>query len=258
MQLGMVGLGRMGANMVRRLMRAGHECVAYDVNADAVKAMAAEGATGALTPEELVASLKTPRAIWIMVPAAFVDSTIERFAPLLSKGDIIIDGGNSHYRDDITRAGALAPRGFGTSMSALGRRIRTRTRLLPDDRWRTAAVKRLAPIFDSLAPGAAAAERTPGRRGSHQPEERGWLHCGPIGAGHFMKMVHNGIEYGLMAAYAEGFNILATPTSGPPSQRTMRKPRRFATPNTSSTTSTSQRWPSCGDVAASSRAGCSI
>ncbi len=207
----MIGLGRMGANMVRRLMAAGHTCVVYDVNTDAVQALAKEGATPAYSPEELVAALKPPRALWIMVPAAFVDSTIETLAPLLKKGDTIIDGGNSYYRDDLTRSAALATQGvnyldIGTSGGVFGRE-RGYCMMVGGD---ANAVKRLAPALDSLAPGSASAPRTKGRKGKVTQEEKGWLHCGPSGAGHFVKMVHNGIEYGLMAAYAEGFNILAT------------------------------------------------
>jgi 6-phosphogluconate dehydrogenase len=210
MQLAMIGLGRMGANMVRRLQRAGHECVAYDVNPDAVAAMEAEGVTGVRSPAELVAALTAPRHLWIMVPAAHVASTIEVFAPLLSPGDTIIDGGNSWYRDDVDRAGPLAERGLhyvdvGTSGGVFGL-DRGYCLMVGGDE---VAVGELAPILDALAPGVDAIERTPGRVGEPVPAERGWLHCGPSGAGHFVKMVHNGIEYGIMAAYAEGLNVLA-------------------------------------------------
>jgi 6-phosphogluconate dehydrogenase len=213
MQLGMIGLGRMGANMVRRLERAGHECVGYDVDAAAVEDLADEGVVGAPTLDDLVAKLAPPRHVWIMVPAAFVDSTIAALVPLLERGDTIIDGGNSWYRDDIERAGPLAAEhgidyvDVGTSGGTHG--LERGYCLMiggPDE-----AVARLAPIFDALAPGVDAAERTPTRAaaGEPTPAERGWLHCGAAGAGHFVKMVHNGIEYGLMAAYAEGLNVLA-------------------------------------------------
>ena len=211
----MVGLGRMGANMVRRLQRAGHQCVAYDVSADAVTAMEGEGAIGARTPQEVVAALQAPRHLWLMVPAAFVGSTIDAFAPLLSAGDTIIDGGNSWYRDDIDRAAPLAALGInyvdvGTSGGVFG--LDRGYCLMvggPVD-----AVQQLAPVFDALAPGIDTAARTPGRTGEPGTEERGWLHCGPVGAGHFVKMVHNGIEYGMMAAYAEGLNVLANANIG--------------------------------------------
>ena len=206
----MVGLGRMGANMVRRLQRDGHECIAYDVNADAVAAMEAEGATGARTPQEVVDALTPPRHVWLMVPAAYVASTIAAFEPLLSPGDTLIDGGNSWYRDDIDRSGPLAARGIhyldvGTSGGVFG--LERGYCLMVGGP--TEAVQQMAAVFETLAPGADAAPRTPGRTGDLAPAEHGWLHCGPSGAGHFVKMVHNGIEYGLMAAYAEGLNVLA-------------------------------------------------
>jgi 6-phosphogluconate dehydrogenase len=209
MQLAMIGLGRMGANMVRRLMKHGHECVAYDVSADAVKALAKEGAIGASSLEDMVSKLKGPRNIWIMVPAAYVDGTIAKLAPLLSPGDTIIDGGNSYYRDDIDRSGPLAAIGMhyldvGTSGGVFGLERGYCMMVGGDDK----AVKRMTPIFDTLAPGMESAPRTPGRKGKAIQAEKGWLHCGPSGAGHFVKMVHNGIEYGLMAAYAEGLNVL--------------------------------------------------
>jgi 6-phosphogluconate dehydrogenase len=210
MQLAMIGLGRMGANMVHRLVKAGHDCVAYDLNADAIAAVEAVGAHGASTLEDLVASLRTPRNIWIMVPAAFVGDTVERLAPLLSPGDAIIDGGNSWYHDDVDRAAPLAERGIhfldvGTSGGVHG--LERGYCLMVGGN--AEAVARLAPIFDSLAPGIDAAPRTIGLTGAPRPAEQGWLHCGPSGAGHFVKMVHNGIEYGMMAAMAEGLNVLA-------------------------------------------------
>jgi 6-phosphogluconate dehydrogenase len=213
--LGMVGLGRMGANMCRRLQRAGITCVAYDVNEAAIATMEAEGFAGARTPEELVAALPTPRNIWLMVPAAYVASTVATFAPLLAPGDTLIDGGNSWYHDDVDRSGPLAEQGInyldvGTSGGVFG--LERGYCLMvggPTD-----AVERMRPIFDALAPGIDTAPRTEGRTGTPVPAEHGWLHCGPSGAGHFVKMVHNGIEYGLMAAYAEGLNVLAKANIG--------------------------------------------
>ena len=215
MQIAMVGLGRMGANMVRRLQLAGHECVAYDVNEAAVATMQAEGARGARTPREVVDALAAPRHIWLMVPAAFVGDTIAAFEPLLSPGDTLIDGGNSWYRDDVDRSAPLAAKGInyvdvGTSGGVFGLERGYCLMVGGPDK----AVKELAPVFDALAPGVDAAERTPGRKGKPTNEESGWLHCGPSGAGHFVKMVHNGIEYGLMAAYAEGLNVLAKANIG--------------------------------------------
>jgi 6-phosphogluconate dehydrogenase len=207
----MVGLGRMGANMVRRLHRAGIDCVGYDVTDAPIEAVEGDGARGARTPQQLVDSLTAPRNIWLMVPAAFVDQTIAAFAPLLSPGDTLIDGGNSWYRDDVDRAGPLKTHGIhyldvGTSGGVFGLERGYCLMVGGDDE----AVARMAPIFDALAPGFdAAPTRTHGRDGDPTTAERGWLHCGPSGAGHFVKMVHNGIEYGLMAAYAEGLNILA-------------------------------------------------
>jgi 6-phosphogluconate dehydrogenase len=209
MQLGMIGLGRMGANMVRRLLRGGHQCVAYDVHPQAVQALAKEGATGASSLDDLVAKLTRPRALWLMVPAAVVDPTLRDLAPRLAEGDILIDGGNSYYVDDIRRAGELKARGLhyvdvGTSGGIWGLERGYCQMIGGED----AVVKRLDPIFATLAPGVGAAPRTPGRDKAGGTAERGYLHCGPNGAGHFVKMIHNGIEYGLMAAYAEGFNIL--------------------------------------------------
>ncbi len=215
MQLGMIGLGRMGANMVRRLEQAGHHCVGYDVDPKSVDALAGEvGMLGATSLEEFVAKLDAPRHVWIMVPAAFVDATIASLTPLLERGDTIIDGGNSWYHDDVDRAKPLADEhgidyvDVGTSGGVFGLERGYCLMIGGPD----AAIGRLAPVFDALAPGVEAAERTPTlarRGGAPSPAERGWLHCGPNGAGHFVKMVHNGIEYGLMAAYAEGLNVLA-------------------------------------------------
>ena len=216
MQLGMIGLGRMGANMVRRLIAAGHECVGYDVSATAVQALEAEGAAGATSLDGFVAALRPPRAVWIMVPAVFVDRTIEALTPLLAEDDVLIDGGNSMWLDDIARAGRLAPLGLhyvdvGTSGGVFGLERGYCLMIGGED----AAVQRLSPIFTTLAPGAGDIPRTPGRTGEPSPAEQGWLHCGPAGAGHFVKMVHNGIEYGLMAAYAEGLNVLREAGVGP-------------------------------------------
>ena len=209
MQLGMVGLGRMGANMVRRLMRQKHECVAYDVTPAAVDALAKEGAVGASSLEDMVKKLEAPRAVWLMVPAAFVDSTIEKIVPFLEKGDILIDGGNSNYKDDVDRAQKLAPKGIhyvdiGTSGGVYGLE-RGYCLMIGGPKE---AVERLDPILACLAPGEGTIEKTPGRDGKKSTASKGYLHCGPAGAGHFVKMIHNGIEYGMMQAYAEGLNVL--------------------------------------------------
>jgi 6-phosphogluconate dehydrogenase len=212
----MVGLGRMGANIVRRLMHDGHDCAGTDVDADVVAALAAEGMTGAASAKELVAALEPPRAVWVMVPAgAITEHAIAELADLLSPGDTIIDGGNTRYHDDIRRARELSERKLhyvdcGTSGGVFGLERGFCLMVGGEDE----VVARLAPIFASLAPGLGTADRTPGRSGDPAPEELGWLHCGPAGAGHFVKMVHNGIEYGLMAAYAEGLNILHHANAG--------------------------------------------
>lgn len=209
MQLGMIGLGRMGANMVRRLMRDKHECVVYDVNPASAEALGKEGAIPAKTLDEFIAKLSKPRAIWLMVPAGVVDKTLEDLVPKLEKNDIVIDGGNSYYIDDIRRSKQLAQRGLqyvdvGTSGGVWGLE-RGYCMMIggPQD-----AVTKLDPIFKSLAPGLGSIDRTPGRDKLGGTSELGYLHCGPSGAGHFVKMVHNGIEYGIMAAYAEGLNVL--------------------------------------------------
>ncbi|HEY2591772.1 MAG TPA: decarboxylating 6-phosphogluconate dehydrogenase [Steroidobacteraceae bacterium] len=209
MQLGMIGLGRMGANMVRRLLRGGHECTAYDHSAEAVRGLAGEGARGATTLKELAGSLRSPRAIWLMVPAHVVDGVIGDLTPLLASGDILIDGGNSHYQDDIRRAGKLAGAGIhyvdvGTSGGVLGLE-HGYCMMIGGKREAVAA---LDPIFATLSPGG----RPPAS--GHSSAEQGYLYCGPAGAGHFVKMVHNGIEYGLMAAYAEGLNVLRHADAG--------------------------------------------
>ena len=208
MQLGMIGLGRMGANMVRRLLRDGHQCVVYDVDPAAVQTLADEGAVPASSPQEMTAKLSSPRALWMMVPVAYVDDTITTFAPLLEQGDILIDGGNTRYHDDIRRARELATRNIqyvdvGTSGGVWGLE-RGYCLMIGGE---TETVRHLEPVFASLSPAADSVPPTPGRSAGGTAEH-GYLHCGPHGAGHFVKMVHNGIEYGLMAAYAEGMNIL--------------------------------------------------
>jgi len=216
MELGMVGLGRMGANLVRRLLRDGHHCVGTDISPEAVAAVADEGMTGAASPAELVAALERPRAVWVMVPAGEItERAVTELGTLLEPGDTIIDGGNTRYHDDIRRARELGERGIhyvdvGTSGGVYGLERGFCLMVGGEDE----VVGRLAPLFTSLAPGLGTAERTPGRTGEPAPEELGWLHCGPAGAGHFVKMVHNGIEYGLMAAYAEGLNVLHHANAG--------------------------------------------
>jgi len=209
MQVGMIGLGRMGANMVRRLIRGGHACVVHDVSAEAVQTLVREGASGATALDAFVQQLAKPRVVWLMVPAGVVDATLERLVPHLERGDIVVDGGNSYYRDDIDRAGRLAGRGLhyvdcGTSGGVFGLE-RGYCLMIGGE---PEVVHRLDALFATLAPGAGDAPRTPGREQRRSTAEKGYLHCGPNGAGHFVKMVHNGIEYGLMAAYAEGLNIL--------------------------------------------------
>ncbi len=209
MQLGMIGLGRMGANMVRRLMLAGHDLVVYDVSAEAVTALEQEGATGATSLADFAAKLTAPRAAWIMVPAGYTADTVRKVVEVFAADDVIIDGGNSYYRDDVDLAEELKPTGIhyvdvGTSGGVYGLKRGYCLMIGGDD----TAVTRLDPIFRDLAPGVGAAERTPGTSGDPSSAEQGYLHCGPSGAGHFTKMVHNGIEYALMAAYAEGLNIL--------------------------------------------------
>jgi len=209
MQLGMIGLGRMGSNMVRRLLRAGHECVVHDRTGDAAAGLAKDGAIVAGSLDDLKRKLRPPRAVWLMIPAAAVDRVVEELAGVLERDDILIDGGNSYYRDDIDRAERLGAKGVhyvdcGTSGGVWG--LERGYCLMIGGENET--VRRLDPIFKALAPGRGSIPRTPGREGAGTPAEEGYLHCGPHGAGHFVKMVHNGIEYGVMAAYAEGFNLL--------------------------------------------------
>jgi 6-phosphogluconate dehydrogenase len=215
MEMGMIGLGRMGTNMVRRLMRAGHTCVVYDIHPEAVGAIAKEGAVAAASLKELAEKLKAPRAIWMMVPAGVVDPTLEGLIPLLENDDVVIDGGNSYYHDDIRRAADLKAKGIhyvdvGTSGGVWGA-DRGYCLMIGGD---AEVVKRVDPIFAALAPSINEAPRTPGREKVGGTAEHGYLHCGPSGAGHFVKMVHNGIEYGMMASYAEGLNILHHANAG--------------------------------------------
>jgi 6-phosphogluconate dehydrogenase len=208
MRIGLVGLGRMGGNMARRLQAAGHECVVYDASAAAVETLAREGAKGSASLAAMVEALRPPRAIWIMLPAAVVDATLDALLPLLARDDVVIDGGNSHYKEDIRRAQALEPQGIhyvdvGTSGGVWGLKNGYCLMIGGEE----PAVARLAPIFEALAPGEASATPTPSRKPG-KTSHHGWLHCGPAGAGHFVKMVHNGIEYGMMAAFAEGLNLL--------------------------------------------------
>jgi 6-phosphogluconate dehydrogenase len=216
MELGMVGLGRMGSNLVRRLMAGGHRCVVFDVNADAATRLAGEGATAAASLDDLVARLAPPRAVWVMVPAGDItEQAVRTLAERMERGDVVIDGGNSYYRDDVRRAKELSQRGIdyvdvGTSGGVFG--LDRGFCLMIGGEAET--VSRLDPIFRTLAPGVEVAARTAGRSGAPTPEEQGYLHCGANGAGHFVKMVHNGIEYGLMAAYAEGLNVLQHADAG--------------------------------------------
>ncbi len=225
MQLGMVGLGRMGANLVRRLMRDGHRCVVYDVNSESVRGLEGEGATGASSLQELVSKLDQPRAVWLMLPAAVTDKALDELTGLLEPGDTVIDGGNSYYRDDIARATQLAPRKLhyldcGTSGGVFGLDRGYCLMIGGEDE----PVERLDPIFKTIAPGEGTAEPTPGRKKEGGTAPQGYLHCGPAGAGHFVKMVHNGIEYGMMAALAEGLSIIEHADIGAEQQRQKQHP----------------------------------
>ena len=215
MQLGMIGLGRMGANLTRRLLEAGHDVVAYDVDSARVKQLESEGAVGSDSLQDLVSKLEPPRAVWIMIAAGYVQATVDQLGGLLQRDDAVIDGGNSYYRDDLDRAKQLEPKGIhfvdvGTSGGVFGLE-RGFCLMIGGE---TEVVERLDPVFAALAPGIDGAPRTRSRTGSPSTAERGYLHCGPTGAGHFVKMVHNGIEYGLMGAYAEGLNILEHADAG--------------------------------------------
>ena len=221
MQLGMIGLGRMGASMVTRLLRGGHQCVVFDMKPDSVKELAGKGATGAASLDDFIAKLNPPRAVWLMVPAAAVEATLRDVAGKMQQGDIIIDGGNSYYIDDIQRSKELKSKGIryldvGTSGGVWGIE-RGYCMMIGGE---AEAVKHLDPIFKTLAPGRGGIPRTPGREKVDGSAEEGYLHCGPSGAGHFVKMVHNGIEYGIMAAYAEGLNILRHANAGKKSGET--------------------------------------
>jgi 6-phosphogluconate dehydrogenase len=221
MQIGMVGLGRMGTNMVQRLMANGNDCVVYDPNQDTVADLAGQGATGAASLREFVGKLSSPRAVWLMVPAGVVDKVLDDLVPLLDKDDIVIDGGNSYYHDDIRRAGRLEEKGIhyldvGTSGGVFGK-ARGYCLMIGGEK---PIVEHLDPVFRALAPGVDAAPRTPGRAAAQGTAEQGYLHCGPHGAGHFVKMVHNGIEYGVMAAYAEGLNVLYNANAGKKARET--------------------------------------
>lgn len=214
MQLGMVGLGRMGSNLTRRLMRHGHEVIVHDVREDPIRVLEGEGAVGARTLEELLGVLTAPRSVWVMVPAAFAVETTDRLAALMEPGDVVIDGGNSYYRDDVARAERYGASGVrfvdvGTSGGVFGLERGFCLMIGGEEE----VVRRLDPVFAALAPGVGAAPRTPGRANA-STAEAGYLHCGPAGAGHFVKMVHNGVEYGIMAAYAEGLNVLRHADAG--------------------------------------------
>jgi 6-phosphogluconate dehydrogenase len=247
MQIAMIGLGRMGANMVKRLIKGGHECVVYDKSQAAVDASVKDGATGATSLSDLCSKLQAPRAVWLMVPAGYVDDTMKELSTVLKAGDILIDGGNSYYVDDIRRSKELAQSGIkwvdvGTSGGVFGLE-RGYCMMIGGD---TEIVDHLDPIFKTLAPGKGSVDRTPGRdKAAPTTAEEGYLHCGQAGAGHFVKMVHNGIEYGMMAAYAEGLNILKHANAGK------------ADPNITSTTCPSRRSPRSGAAAVWSPPGCS-
>ena len=251
MQIGMIGLGRMGGNMVRRLLEGGHQCVVFDMSPKAVQELTRERAVGASSLADFAKRLEKPRAVWLMVPAAAVDQSIADLLPLLDKGDILIDGGNSYYIDDIRRAKELASKGIhyvdvGTSGGVWGRE-RGYCLMIGGE---ATVVKHLDPIFAQLAPGAGDIPRTPGRESIGGTAERGYLHCGPNGAGHFVKMVHNGIEYGVMAAYAEGLGILRSANAGKRAHTVDAETTPLRSPSTTSTTSTFATSPRSGGAAA--------
>ena len=256
MQLGMIGLGRMGANMVRRLIQAGHDCVVFDLNPESVKGLAAEGAVGSETLENFVAKLKPPRAVWIMVPAAVVDRTLSDLEKHLQKDDIVIDGGNSYYIDDLRRSHELADTRHSLCRCRKSGGVWGLERgycLMIGGEQKV--VQHLDPIFRTLAPGRGSLPLTPGREKMSGTAEEGYLYCGPSGAGHFVKMVHNGIEYGLMAAYAEGLNILRHANVGQQGHAAMRKPHLCATRITISMIFHLLILPNCGAVDPSSHHG---
>ena len=260
MQLGMIGLGRMGSNMVRRLEQAGQECVVHDVHAEAIKPLEKDGAVPATTLDELVSKLTPPRAIWLMVPAAIVDQMIEQLAGKLERGDILIDGGNSYYHDDIRRAGGTQAQGHSLRRRRhQRRRVGARAGLLLDDRRRARGREAARSDLRRAGPGARRPAATPGREKVGGTAESGYLHCGPSGAGHFVKMVHNGIEYGLMAAYAEGFNILKHASIGKHVAGGRRRDDSAAASRALSVRfERSPTSPKSGGAAASSPRGCSI
>ena len=252
MQLGMIGLGRMGANLVRRLMRDGHHCVAYDVNPDVVKGLAGEGADGANSLAEFVGKLEKPRNIWIMVPAGIVDADAgEQLVPLLDADDVVIDGGNSYYRDDITRSTALTAEGAPLPRRRhQRRRVGPGARVLPDDRrGRRRGAAARPDLQDDRARSRAPSSRRRGAQPADSPASQGYLHCGPSGAGHFVKMVHNGIEYGMMAAIAEGLSIIKGADVGMHQDEIDAETTPLRDPEAYSTTSTSPTWPRCGGAA---------
>ena len=256
MQLGMIGLGRMGSNMAIRLMRGGHQCVAHDNHAEPLRALVEKGAKGAATLADFIAAMTKPRIAWLMAPAAAVDPLLDQLAPLLERGDIVIDGGNSHFHDDIRRAAKLKELGVhyvdvGVSGGVWGLE-RGYCLMIGGD---SKVVQHLDPIFRTLAPGINAAPRTPGAAGDASQAEYGYLHCGPNGAGHFVKMVHNGVEYGLMAAYSEGLNILKNANAGRIVTMSTQKPRRCEIPSFIDMSSTSPRSLRSGAAAASSAHG---
>jgi len=259
MQLGMIGLGRMGANMVRRLIKNGHSCVVFDVFPKAVQDLAAENAVGATSLADFVGKLAKPRAVWLMVPAAAVDKMLAELVPLMEAGDAIIDGGNSYYIDDIRRSQELAPKKIdyvdvGTSGGVWGLE-RGYCMMIGGP---AATVQRLDPIFKTLGPGIGTIDRTPGRSSASGTAELGYLHCGQSGAGHFVKMVHNGIEYGIMAAYAEGLGILKAANVGKQQHAIDAETTPLRDPSTINTISTCPTSPRSGAAAVSSRRGCSI